>query len=100
MFSESTVAAIVDMSAGYPFFIQFICREVYDVWIQKMTLGEEPSVPASEISHKLDADFFAGRWAKATDRQRDLLKVIAGLEDPSQKLSFLFKLVNDPLPCP
>jgi hypothetical protein len=79
VFSESTVAAIIEMSAGYPFFIQFICREVYDVWIQKITLGEEPSVPASEISHKLDADFFAGRWAKATDRQRDLLKVIAGL---------------------
>jgi hypothetical protein len=30
-----------------------------------------------EITQKLDGDFFAGRWARATDRQRDLLTVIA-----------------------
>jgi DNA-binding IclR family transcriptional regulator len=29
---------------------------------------------------KLDADFFAGRWNRVTDRQRDLLYVIAALE--------------------
>lgn len=36
-------------------------------------------VPITEIIRKLDDDFFAGRWAKATDRQRDLLRVIASL---------------------
>jgi len=28
---------------------------------------------------KLDSDFFAGRWSRATDRQRELLGVIAAL---------------------
>ena len=43
-------------------------------------MGERASVPVMEIERKLDTDFFAGRWARATDRQRDLLSVIARLE--------------------
>lgn len=31
----------------------------------------------NEIIKKLDADFFAGRWALVTDRQKDLLRVMA-----------------------
>ena len=30
---------------------------------------------------KLDTDFFSGRWARATDRQRQLLQVIAQLKN-------------------
>lgn len=74
------VNEIVDMSGGYPYFIQFICREVYDAFLQR-TGGETiQEVPRSEIERKLDSDFFAGRWARATDRQRDLLSIIASLE--------------------
>ena len=67
------------MSGGYPYFVQFICREVYDLFIQKIGSGQEPSVPISEIVQKLDTDFFSGRWARATDRQRELLAVVAEL---------------------
>lgn len=42
-----------------------------------MQIGEEPSIPVAEMMRKLDRDFFAGRWAKATDRQRQLLTVVA-----------------------
>ncbi len=79
--SDSSVRAIVTMSAGYPYFIQFICKEVYDTFIQRIDRGERASVPAAEIERKLDADFFAGRWARATDRQRALLFVISRLEN-------------------
>jgi hypothetical protein len=37
------------------------------------------SVPFDEIVRKLDNDFFAGRWSRATDRQRDLMAIIAEL---------------------
>ena len=79
--SDNSVRAIVTMSAGYPYFIQFICKEVYDSFIQRIDRGERASVPAAEIERKLDADFFAGRWARATDRQRALLSVISRLEN-------------------
>ncbi len=79
--NDTSVNTVVSMSGGYPYFIQFICREVYDVFIQKTKVGQKPRVPVDEITRKLDTDFFAGRWSKSTDRQRDLLAVIATLED-------------------
>ncbi len=78
--SDDSVRTIVETSGGYPYFLQFICREVYDAFIQRIDKGERASVPVAEIERKLDTDFFAGRWARATDRQRDLLAVIARLE--------------------
>ena len=77
--SDSSIDQIVSLSGGYPYFVQFICREVYDVFIQKIDSGLDPKVPISEIVQKLDIDFFSGRWARATDRQRELLAVIAEL---------------------
>lgn len=76
---DESIAEIVELSGGYPYFVQFICREVYDVFIQNISDGNDPSVPTDEIVRKLDSDFFAGRWTKATDRQRELLAVIAKL---------------------
>ncbi|MBI5245382.1 MAG: ATP-binding protein [Elusimicrobia bacterium] len=77
-FSKSVVELIAATSAGYPYFIQFIGKEVFDV------LGAQPDrtkfvVPIHEIVKKLDQEFFAGRWARVTDRQRDLIRVIARL---------------------
>lgn len=79
--SDQSVQTIIDMSSGYPYFIQFICREVYEAFIQRMDKGQEVSVPVKEIEQKLDTDFFAGRWAKATDRQKELMVVIANLSE-------------------
>ena len=79
--SDQSVKRITKMSGGYPYFIQFICREVYDAFIQRYDKGEQASVPVEEIEQKLDSDFFAGRWARVTDRQRELLTVIAGIGD-------------------
>lgn len=76
---DPSIETIIDLSGGYPYFIQFICREFFDVVIQKLSLGQTPIVPADEILIKLDSDFFAGRWARATDRQRELLMVAAYL---------------------
>ena len=86
-FSEQTVSAISDLSAGYPYFIQFFGKEIYDVWITKMRLGENPSVQTQDILFKLDTDFFQGRWAKATDRQRELLNIIAHLENADDEFT-------------
>ena len=78
--SGDSVRTIIETSGGYPYFLQFICREVYDAFIQRIDKGDRASVPVAEIERKLDTDFFSGRWARATDRQRDLLSVISRLE--------------------
>jgi hypothetical protein len=80
-FSDAAVHTIVRLSGGYPYFIQFICKEVFDVWLSKLGSGEAPSVPEQAIVSKLDNDFFAARWDKATDRERELLIVISRLSN-------------------
>ena len=84
---DDAVATIVTMSGGYPYFIQFICREVYDAFIQRIDRVERASVPVAEIEQKLDTDFFAGRWARATDRQRELLSAIAQLDNCDEEFT-------------
>ncbi len=87
-FSEESIRQIEEHSGGYPYFIQFICHEAFDVFVSQMTTGSNnPSVPITEITAKLDSDFFAGRWSRVTDRQRDLLHVVSRLEDPESEFS-------------
>lgn len=94
VFNEQSVDLIYRESGGYPYFIQFICREVYDVFGQQMARNETPSVPMTAILQKLDNDFFSGRWEKATDREQELMTMIAsaGLQEFSvQKIVELSK---------
>lgn len=86
-FDEESVTTVIVESGGYPYFIQFICREVYDVFIQQTNAAEPSDVPIEPIQRKLDTDFFAGRWSKVTDRQRQLLWVIANLDHPDEEFT-------------
>ncbi|MBF6618758.1 MAG: AAA family ATPase [Patulibacter sp.] len=87
-FSDESVETICEESSGYPYFIQFICREVYDVFIQQIEReGTTSAVRLDSITRKLDTDFFAGRWSRATDRQRDLLWCIASLSTSDRQFT-------------
>lgn len=87
--AKNSVELIIYESAGYPYFIQFIGREVYDVFIRQHADEEQKGVPVDAIQRKLDADFFAGRWARITDRQRELLWVVAHLDRPDEEFTIL-----------
>lgn len=79
-FDRSSMELIAEKSGGYPYFIQFICKESFDSFIAQMKQGiTNPSVPLTEIVAKLDEEFFAPKWSLATDRERDLLGVIANI---------------------
>lgn len=88
-FIGDSVEVISKRSGGYPYFIQFICREVFDAFLllQRQKAPTPYSVPLDAITLKLDSDFFAGRWARATDRQRDLLWAIATLGRPDDEFT-------------
>jgi hypothetical protein len=60
--------------------IHWLAPNSFFIWIQARETGlSTPTVPVTPIMKKLDSDFFAGRWSRATDRQRDLLAVISML---------------------
>ncbi len=82
-FSDPGIKAIIAASGGYPYFIQFICRELYDAYLQTDGKG----IPVSEAVRKLDSDFFMGRWSRATDRQKQLLWIVANLENCDAEFS-------------
>lgn len=88
-FTPESVEMIVEQAGGYPYFIQFICREVFDsfVLLQRQKAPWPYTVPMEAITMKLDSDFFAGRWTRATDRQRDLLWAIATLGKPDEEFT-------------
>lgn len=83
-FTKHGVKKIIELSGGYPYFIQFICRECFDVVLRNEELND---AHLDSIVTKLDSDFFAGRWARATDRQRDLLILIAELDNSDAEFS-------------
>lgn len=89
-FSEEYIQSIIKDSGGYPYFIQFICREVFDSYISQIAQGvEKPRIPIQGIVAKLDTVFFAGRWTNITDRQRQLLAVIAQLPNYGGEFTIL-----------
>ncbi|MGD2169925.1 MAG: ATP-binding protein [Chlamydiota bacterium] len=92
-FSLNVLQEITKMTKGYPYFIQYICREVFDRWVQTSSKQESLEAlsnispdTADAIMRKLDKDFFSGRWSRTTDRQRELLGIIACL--PNIKSEF------------
>ncbi len=87
-FNDESLTTVWQQTKGYPYFIQYVCREIFDIWVQALNSGQPPpSVPVDEITLKLDTDFFAGRWAKATDRQRQLLWVISLLPNCEEEFT-------------
>ena len=86
--TRESIDTVIRISNGYPYFIQFVCREVFDLFV-----GGQESVPVDAIISKLDADFFAGRWQARTDRQRELLCIAAEL--PNAEGEFTVQELTD-----
>jgi hypothetical protein len=82
-FTPEALELITETADGYPYFIQFICREAFDA----IAKAESKSVPIDPIVRKLDSNFFSGRWDTLTDRQRDLLYCISLIAQADQEFS-------------
>lgn len=93
-FNQHGINEIIRHSSGYPYFIQFYCKEAFDSILQQINVGvEHPDVCISDYVRKLDVDFYATRWSRVTDRQRELLIVIAKL--PTANEEFTAKEISD-----
>ncbi|HEX3316214.1 MAG TPA: hypothetical protein VHR72_15055, partial [Gemmataceae bacterium] len=78
--TDESVQLIIAETCGYPYFVQFFCREAYDFFIACAgTPIEHVTIPIRTLTRKLDTDFFSGRWSRVPDRQRELLMCVASL---------------------
>jgi hypothetical protein len=77
VWAAEAVEAIVDTSAGYPYFLQEFAKATWDY-------ASGPAVDAGDATlgirvgrDKLDSGFFASRWNRATPGERDYLRAMA-----------------------
>lgn len=84
-FSDAALDAAVEITGGYPYFVQELG---YAVW----TVAEGPQVTEEDVraavpayEAKLDASFFRVRLDRATDLQRAYLRAMAQLGPTAQK---------------
>jgi len=87
-FEDDAIEQIIELSGGYPYFIQFLCKEVFDSFLQQQAVGiKEPFVSMAEIIGQLDIDFYSARWNMITERQKDLLTIIAQLPTANEEFT-------------
>lgn len=67
----------VDLSGGYPYLIQFFGRELVEQLLANGGTLSAERFPDPEAIHRLDTGLFSARWNRTTDRQRELLILIA-----------------------
>jgi len=80
--TNESIQVIIKETCGYPYFIQFICREAFDFFKSVgSAVPAPPTIPIKTLVRKLDADFFSGRWSRVPDRQRELLLCVAQLDN-------------------
>lgn len=79
-FSNAVVDWIVGFAVGYPYFLQYLAKEVFDGLARGG--GETDIASLFECAaNKLDMDFFQARLQNIPDRQRDFLRVVAHIEN-------------------
>jgi hypothetical protein len=73
---------VVSMTGGYPYLIQFFGREVVDQILENGGTLSAEQFPSAASFERLDAGLFSARWNRTTDKQRELLGVIARRPPP------------------
>lgn len=86
-FTGETVRRVIMMSGGYPYYIQFICREIYDLYLTLVGEGKEPIIPEHAILRKLDQHFYFNQWSSVSDQQRVFLTIVAQLRNCEDEFS-------------
>jgi hypothetical protein len=88
-FLPAAVDLIVAESGGYPYFIQFMCKEFFDIYLQRAKANPDSvgTIFLTDIVRKLDRDFFSPRYEQLTDRQRDLMAIICSLSSADEEFT-------------
>ena len=86
-FDDSALNAIFDFTKGYPYYIQQIGYDLWNVAEQNI-INENTFREAKKIAqNKLDEGFFSVRFDRATDKEEDFLNSLANLGDGPYKIA-------------
>ncbi len=77
--SDDGLAAATTTARGYPYFIQAIGKQVWDVAGRSPITLADVELGLAEARREVDDGLYRSRWERATAAQRDLLRVLATL---------------------
>lgn len=75
------IERVADLAGGYPYLIQFFAKELVDTLLSAAGAAGLAQFPSEEAWRRLDNGLFAARWNRTTDRQREVLRVLAELPE-------------------
>jgi hypothetical protein len=76
-FTGEALAAMYDVTGGYPYFIQAYGKAVWDRAPRSPITAEDVAVAAPEAENELAVGFFGSRFERATPGERDYLRAMA-----------------------
>jgi hypothetical protein len=76
-YSEDALAAMYDLTAGYPYFIQSYGKAVWDLATGPVITNKDVALGAPEAANELAVGFFGSRFERATPAERDYLSAMA-----------------------
>ncbi|BEH01991.1 MAG: ATP-binding protein [Propionibacteriaceae bacterium] len=81
-FDEGALAAMYQVTSGYPYFIQAYGKVVWDLAPASPITADDIAVATPEAEAELAVGFFGSRYERATPAEREYLRAIAELADP------------------
>jgi hypothetical protein len=75
--SREAATVVVEMSGGYPYFLQEFAKATWDYAAGPSIEVEDAHIGVQAGREKLDAGFFRSRWNRATPAERDYLRAMA-----------------------
>jgi AAA+ ATPase superfamily predicted ATPase len=94
-FEDDAIEELINLTGGYPYFIQEFCKYVWDAADSNPTVISKKDVEKGQIEayKSLDDSFFKVRFDRATDAERNLMKILADLgKGPYRVNDILVKL--------
>lgn len=79
--ADDVLEKAVDLTVGYPYLIQFFGKELVDHLLKNGGYLSADEFPSAAVIERLDAGLFSARWNKTTDKQREVLRLIATRRD-------------------
>jgi hypothetical protein len=82
-FDDDALAAMYAATAGYPYFVQAYGKVAWDVAPRSPITAADVAVAAPEAETELAVGFFGSRYERATPAEREYLRAMADVSDPS-----------------
>ncbi len=78
-FTDEALAALYDVTGGYPYFVQAYGKVAWDVAPRSPITADDVAVAAPDADRELAVGFFGSRYERATPAERDYLRAMAEL---------------------